>query len=268
MTFTDDDLQHLSAQGMPDLPVPGQSGTVSNEGAQIWYWAKGDGRPVVLLHGGLGHAGNWAYQVDDLIAAGHRVITIDSRGQGHSSRTDSPYSYDQMGRDTLAVMDKLGIADAAFVGWSDGADTALVLARHHPERVRGVYFFACNVDSTGALPFQPTPVIDRIYAHHVREYARLSPTPENFEKMRDDLGVMQSSQPNYSATDLAQIGVPVWSVIGEGDEFIRRDHLEYLATALPRGSFHLLPNVSHFAPIQRPVAFNASVLAFLEEIWA
>ncbi|UYO00373.1 MAG: alpha/beta hydrolase [Devosia sp.] len=267
MTHTDDDLTHLAEHGMPDLPSPDQSGMVENEGAKIWYWTRGTGSPVILLHGGLGHAGNWAYQVEDLIGAGYQVVAIDSRGQGHSSRTDDPYTYDQMGRDTLAVMDKLGIGQAAIVGWSDGADTGLVMARQHPERIKGLYFFACNVDATGALPFQPTPVIDRIYAHHVGEYAKLSPTPEAFERMRDDLGVMQSSQPNYTAADLADIGVPVWSVIGTGDEFIRRDHAEYIAASLPNGSFHLLPDVSHFAPLQRPGVFNASVSAFLAAVW-
>jgi pimeloyl-ACP methyl ester carboxylesterase len=170
-----------------------------------------------------------------------------------------------MASDTCAVLDALCIARAAFVGWSDGADTALVLARETPERSRGVFFFACNVDETGTLPFRPTPEIERIYAHHVREYAALSPTPDGFEKMRDDLGLMQKSQPNYSAADLASIAVPVWSVLGEHDEFIRREHAEYIAGSVPNGKFVLLPGVSHFSPLQRPELFNRAVLDFLAE---
>jgi pimeloyl-ACP methyl ester carboxylesterase len=171
-----------------------------------------------------------------------------------------------MAADTRAVLDALAIPSATLVGWSDGAATSLVLARETPERVCGVYFFGCNVDATGALPFVPTPVIDRIYAHHVREYAALSPAPGAFEAMRDDLGVMQADQPGYGADVLAAIGVPVWSVIAEHDEFIRREHAEYLAEALAQGSFHLLPGVSHFAPMQNPALFNASMLQFLSTI--
>ena len=82
-----------------------------------------------------------------------------------------------------AVMDVLGVARAAFIGWSDGADTALVLSRETPGRSAGVFFFGCNVDSTGAKPFQPSAVIDRIYSHHVKEYAALSPVEGGFEAM-------------------------------------------------------------------------------------
>jgi non-heme chloroperoxidase len=79
-----------------------------------------------------------------------------------------------------------------------------------------------------------------------------------------DLGVMQRTQPDYSAADLAAIQVPVWSVIGERDEFIKRDHAEYIGRSIPGAVFHLLPGVSHFAPLQQPALFNASLLAFLK----
>ena len=266
MTFTDDDLTHLETKGLPALPEAGRSGHVEHDGARIWYAEFGEGPPVVLLHGGLGNAGNWAYQVPALVAAGYRVVGIDSRGQGRSSRDERPYSYQLMAADTRAVLDALGIERAAFIGWSDGAVTSLEVARAAPERVAGVFFFACNVDGTGALPFAPTPLIDRIYAYHVSQYAALSPTPDRFEQMRDDLTIMQGSQPDYSSADLNAIAVPVWSVIGEGDEFIRREHAEYIARSVPHGRFLLLEAVSHFAPIQRPDMFNAVLLSFLDAV--
>ena len=265
MPFLDDDLTHLEANGVPPLPA-GETGFVDNDGARIWYARYGRGPDVVLLHGGLGNATNFAYQVPALIAAGYRVTVIDSRGQGRSTRDDRPYSYELMASDTRAVMDHLGVARAAFIGWSDGADTALVLSKETPERSAGVFFFACNVDGSGTLPFEFTERIGRIYNHHVRDYAAMSPTPGGFEAMRDGLGVMQKAQPNYSADDLRQITVPVWAVLGEHDEFIKRGHIEYIASTVPHGHFVLLPEVSHFAPLQRPELFNATLLDFLRSL--
>ena len=266
MPFTDDDLIHLEAHGLPALPADGETGTVENENARIWYARHGSGPAVVLLHGGLGNAGNFAYQVPALVDAGYSVTVIDSRGQGRSTRDARPYSYELMASDTRAVMDRLGITRAAFVGWSDGADTALVLSKETPERSAGVFFFACNVDATGTLPFEFTPIVGRIYEHHVRDYAALSPTSGGFEAMRDDLGIMQKAQPNYSAVDLGDIAVPVWAALGEHDEFINPEHIEYIAKTVPRGRFVLLPEVSHFAPLQRPELFNATILDFLRSL--
>jgi pimeloyl-ACP methyl ester carboxylesterase len=266
VTHIDDDLTYLEAHGMPALPPADEQGLVDNEGARIWYASFGHGPPVVLLHGGLGNAGNFGYQVPTLLDAGYRVIAIDSRGQGRSTRDDKPYSYQLMASDTRAVVDRLGVPKAAIVGWSDGAATGLVMAKETPDRVTGVFFFACCVDESGLIPFRPTPVIDRIYNHHVREYARLSPTPDGFEKMRDDLGPMQRGEPNYSAADMATIHVPVWSVVGEKDEFIKAEHAAYIARSIPGARFVLLPGVSHFAPLQRPDAFDTAVLDFLRSL--
>jgi pimeloyl-ACP methyl ester carboxylesterase len=266
MPFTDDDLTHLETHGLPPLPPADVEGYVENHGARIWHARYGAGPAVVLLHGGLGNAGNFGYQVPALIAAGYQVIVIDSRGQGRSTRDDQPYSYQLMASDTRAVLDKLGVASAAYIGWSDGADTALVLSKETPERSQGVFFFACNVDGTGTKPFEFTPVIGRIYNQHVKDYAALSPTPGGFEAMRDDLNVMQASQPNYTEADLVAIKVPVWSIVGENDEFIKTEHARYIADSIPGAHFVLLPIVSHFAPLQRPELFNTTMLDFLAVI--
>jgi len=262
MIFRDDNLDQFAAHGTT-LPPADASGHVSHDGARIWYASYGSGPAVVLLHGGLGHAGNFAHQVDDLVAAGYRVILIDSRGHGRSTRDDRPYSYVLMGADTLAVLDHLGVAHAAFVGWSDGACIALILGDTHPERVDGVLFFACNMDPSGALPFVGTPVIDNIFGGHMRDYAALSATPDDFQDFADAVGLMQRTQPNYSAADLEQILVPVTVLQSEGDEFIKPEHARYLADTIPGAKLVMLPDVTHFAPLQRPEVFNAAILEFL-----
>ena len=270
MSFRDDDLTRLAVDGMPDLPAADNAGFVDTNGARIWYAQFGSGPAVVLLHGGLGNAGNWAYQVPALRTAGFGVIAIDSRGHGRSTRDHQPFSYRLMASDVRAVMDSLAVAKAAIVGWSDGADTGLVLAETSPDRVAGLFFFACNVDASGTKPFEFTPIVERIFNRHKQDHARLSATPDAFESLSEAVGLMQRTQPEYSAAELTRIDVPVTVAIGEHDEFIERKHMEYLANTLPRAKLVVLDEVSHFAPLQRPELFTAAVQAFLRDLagWA
>jgi pimeloyl-ACP methyl ester carboxylesterase len=171
-----------------------------------------------------------------------------------------------MADDVLAVMDALHLERAALVGWSDGACTALILAAKAPERVAGVFFFACNMDPSGAKEFEMTPTVGRCFARHTKDYAELSATPEEFKEFVVDVSLMQRTQPGYSAQDLAKISVPVAIVQSEQDEFIKREHAEYLARTIPDAEFVLLEGVSHFAPLQRPEQFNAAVLGFVRRV--
>ena len=266
MVTHDDDLIRFEAEGAAPLPETEDQGYIEHDGARLWYAAYGSGSPVILLHGGLGHSGNWGYQVPALVMSGHRVIVIDSRGHGRSTRDARPYTYDLIASDVLAVMDLLHLEKAAFVGWSDGACTALILASQFPARVAGVFFFACNMDPSGTKEFEFGPVVQRCFNRHVKDYAQLSPTPDQFDEFSEAVGLMQRTQPNYSAQDLAQIRVPVTIVHSEHDEFIKREHAEYMARSIPNAEFVYLPGVSHFAPLQRPEQFNSAILGFLRNV--
>jgi len=160
-------------------------------------------------------------------------------------------------------MDALALPRAALVGWSDGASTALILAMQSPERVSGVFYFACNMDPTGVKEFVETPAVARCLQRHVKDYTQLSSTPDEFKEFSVAVGQMQRTQPNATAEQLAAIEVPVTIVQSEHDEFIKREHAEYLARAIPGATLTLLPGVSHFAPLQRPWLFNAAILEFL-----
>jgi pimeloyl-ACP methyl ester carboxylesterase len=163
------------------------------------------------------------------------------------------------------VMDVLGIEQASFVGWSDGAVIALALARNVPFRVSRVFFFACNVDSSGTKDFEFTPVVERCFKRNSEDYASLSTTPNDFDDFAAAVGEMQRTQPDYQAGDLAEIAVPVTSALSENDEFIKLEHAKYLAASIPSAVFVELHDVSHFAPLQRPEAFNKAILEFLSQ---
>ena len=113
--YTDDDLKIFETQGARPLPTPEEEGYIDHEGAKIWYASYGSGSPVILLHGGLGHSGNWGFQVPYLLSSGYRVIVIDSRGHGHSTRDSRSFTYELMASDVLKVMNTLFLEKTAFV---------------------------------------------------------------------------------------------------------------------------------------------------------
>jgi pimeloyl-ACP methyl ester carboxylesterase len=242
METRDDELIRFEAQGAEPLPSTQDQGYIENNGARIWHAAYGSGAPVILLHGGLGHSGNWGYQVPALVRSGYRTLVIDSRGHGRSTRDARPYTYELMASDVMAVMDA------------------------PPARAAGVFFFACNMDPSGTKEVEFTDTLKRCFSRHVKDYKELSATPDQFEELSEAVGLMQRTQPNYSAQDLAKIRVPVAIVHSQYDEFIKRQHAEYLARSIPNAEYIDLPGVSHFAPLQRPEQFNHAMLALLGKV--
>lgn len=263
----DDDLTRFAAEGGAPLPAADAQGYVAHDGARIWYSSYGSGPTVILLHGGLGHGGNWGAQLPALRAARYRVLLIDSRGHGRSTRDGRPYTYELMASDVVAVMDALAIDKSAFVGWSDGACIALVLAMTAPLRATGVFFFGCNMDPSGTKEIDESdPLLGRCFSRHAQDYASLSATPDGFDDFVAAVGLMMKTEPNYTAADLARVKVPVAIAHSERDEFIKREHADYLARSIPGARFILLDSVSHFAPLQRPDLFNDAVITFLSSL--
>jgi pimeloyl-ACP methyl ester carboxylesterase len=177
----DDDLVRFEAHGADPLPAADIEGWLDHDGARIWHASYGDGPPVVLLHGGLGHAGNWGYQVPAILSAGYRVIVIDSRGHGRSTRDDRPYSYERMASDVLAVMDAPGVDSARLAGWSDGACIALVLAARAPSPCRGRVLLRAQHGSGRHEEGGAEPRDRSLLRRYRRDYASLSATPDGFE---------------------------------------------------------------------------------------
>jgi pimeloyl-ACP methyl ester carboxylesterase len=248
----------------PSLPATTAKGYVPHDGARIFYRSYGSGPAVILLHGGLANGEYWAKQVPALQRAGYRVVVIDSRGHGRSTRDARPYTYELMASDVVAVMDALKLRRAAVVGWSDGAIVGLVMAIHDPERLTRVFAFAANMDPSGVKPDTETnPTFARFERRTAQDYAHLSSTPRDFAAFRAAIEKMWAVEPNYTVADLAKIRTPVAIVDGDHDEAIKREHTEYLARSITGAKLVILPGVSHFAMLQRPTEFNAAMIDFL-----
>jgi pimeloyl-ACP methyl ester carboxylesterase len=238
---------------------------IDHYGARIWFATLGRGRPVILLHPGTASSDLWGNQIPALVAAHRRVILVDSRGHGRSTWDGRPLHYEDMAADVVAVMDALHLKRSAVVGWSDGAIVGLIMAMKSPERVTRVYAFGANMDVTGlnitgllAPTLRPSELLMQ------RIYERVSPTPGEWGRLSNAVTDMQLTEPEYSADAIARIKGPRIAVAdGDHEEFITRAHTDYLARTIPGARLILLDEVSHFAPLQDPKGFNASLLGFL-----
>jgi len=253
---------------MPHLPSHTAGHHAEINGARIWYaeWGAGSMRPpVLLLHGGFGNSNYFGHLIPALVSRGYRVIAMDSRGHGRSTRSDAPMTYHLMAEDVIGLLDHLDIPRVSLVGWSDGGCTGFDLALNHPGRLAGLFAFGANADVSGDREgFDKTPVFAAYLARTPGEYRKLSPTPDQWDAFSAAVGKMWDTLPAFTAAQLRSITVPTVIADGEFDEAIKQSHDRYMADTIPGARLVILPHVSHFAMLQNPREFNAAVLDFLE----
>jgi len=246
------------------MPPPTSGGYAWINGIQLYYATYGTGAPLLLLHGALGNSDYWGNQVP-AFARKYRVIIVDSRGHGRSTRDNRLYSYNLLARDILALLDLLKIDKVSVVGWSDGANLGLHLAIHHPERLNKLVVFEANYRPSGIrgdIDSNDTFLRYVELANH--DYERLSATPHDYPLFLRIVSIFWGSEPDFTAAELGRITVPTMIAAGEHDEAIKRDHTLQLAKLVSGARLEILPNASFFAMWQQPKAFNRMVLQFLE----
>jgi pimeloyl-ACP methyl ester carboxylesterase len=249
----------------PAMPEAVSSGMAEVNGISMYYATYGAGDPVLLIHGGLGNADVWANQVADLMTD-HLVIVADSRGHGRSTRTEEPFGYDLMASDYLALLDFLRVDKVDLVGWSDGGIIGLDIAMIHPERLDHLFAHAANITTDGVDPtVGDDPVFMGIYATWMgEEYAKTSPTPDQFDAFIAQISEMWAREPNWTDAQVAAITVPTAVVVGDHDEAILPAHTEKIAALIPGAKLVILPDASHFAMLQAPAEYTAAIRAFID----
>lgn len=233
-------------------------------GIEMYYAAYGVGEPILLIHGGLGHADIWANQVIELSKT-NQVIVADSRGHGRSSRDAQAFGYSLMASDFVALLDYLKIGKVSIVGWSDGGIIGLEIAMKHPERLNKLYAQAANVTVDGVDPAVANNVTFNAYIERMgKDYAKMSKTPDQYAAFLEQISKMWASEPAWTKEQLGKITVPTAIVLGDHDEAITRVHTDYMASVIPGAKLIILPEASHFAMLQDPAGYTKSVVDFFK----
>jgi 3-oxoadipate enol-lactonase len=250
------------------IPPEMRSGTVAVTGGELAYHDAGQGPAVLLLHAAIGDSRGWDLLAPRL-ARHHRVISFDARGFGRSSRPDKPFS---LVEDVRELMDGLGLADAALVGNSMGAATAVDFALAYPERVAGLVLVAPGL--TG-FPREDPPVEDEILAAveagrleqaaelDRRYWAPLDSGPEVEELIdrmtRENAHVFELSddlliEPPEAAGRLHELSADILVVLGAADvEDVQRIGA-FIAAQAPAARVVSLDDADHLVPLRAPDA--------------
>jgi pimeloyl-ACP methyl ester carboxylesterase len=243
-----------------------------NGDVEIAYLDEGQGQPIVLVHGFASTKEvNWVHPgwVTTLTRAGRRVIALDNRGHGASSKLYDPAIYHSatMADDVRALLDHLNIERADVMGYSMGARITAFLVLSHAARVRSAIFGGLGirlVEGVG-LPESIADALEALSLDDVRD-----PTGRMFrifaEQTKSDLRALaaciRGSRQTLSAGQVASIRVPVLVAVGTKDQVA--GSARELAALIPAARALDISDRDHMLAVGDKV-FKEGVIDFLNQ---
>lgn len=262
-----DRLLHETVHTMTTTSASEQ-GYVDLDGVRTYHEIAGTGEPLVLLHGGMCTIDTLA-ELASQLATSYRVHRPERRGHGRTPDVPGPITYQNMAGDTVAYIERLGIAPVHLVGWSDGAVIGLLVALTRPDLVRSLTFIGSALTEDG-LPAEMRAPPDRIPIEalppFLREmYAAVSPDgPKHFDVVWDKLSPAWTAFPYVDLGELESLRAPTLVVAGDHD-MVTVEHAAAICRATPDARLAVIPG-EHSVPIEKPALVANLVLDFLAEL--
>ncbi|MCY1705823.1 alpha/beta fold hydrolase [Pannonibacter sp. SL95] len=244
----------------------------SGDGVDIAYLDEGEGEPILLIHGFASNKTvNWAYPgwVDLLRKDGRRVIALDNRGHGDSSKFYDPADYGApiMAEDARRLLDHLGLDQVDVMGYSMGARISAFLTLNHPQRVRRAIFGGLGYGMVNGVG-DPEPIARGLEADSLadvpdRTGRAFRAFAEQTKSDRKALAAcIRSSRQKITEEDVARIRRPVLVAVGTKDDIAGSP--EDLAALIPGARVLDIPGRDHMVAVGDKV-FKQGVLDFLAE---
>jgi len=254
-------------------------------GLHLYYETHGSGRPMILLHGGLG-TGEMFGPILPALSANHQVIAPDLQGHGRTADIDRPIDIRLMADDVAALIDHLGLDKPDVVGYSLGGGVAFMTAAKYPDKV-GKLVTACvylrpdavdpalraqqgQVSAAAAEFMKDTPMY--------QVYQAVAPRPDDFGRLLDKIG--ESMKDGYDYTeDIKSLRVPTLLVASDADQAPPSHYVEmfklldgglrdggWMGENRPKGGHALaiLPGLTHYNAFASPL-LAAVTLDFLDK---
>ncbi|MDD6212931.1 MAG: alpha/beta hydrolase [Clostridiales bacterium] len=217
---------------------------------------KGKGFPLILLHGNGEDSTYFCHQMEEFSKKYH-VYALDTRGHGRTSRGSKPFRISQFAEDLHEFMEIHDIAKAHILGFSDGANIAMVFAIQYPEKVDKLILNGGNLNPEGVKRSVQFPI--EVGYQWAKILAKKS---SKAGKRAEMLGLMVND-PNLKSEDLINIQSRTLVIAGTRD-MIRKEHTILISDSIADSSLVFIEG-THFIANQKPIEFNEAVLRFLGE---
>jgi len=239
----------------------------------IQYEVRGSGQPLFMLHGGLTSREDLRLQIDHF-SKSYQVVAMDSREHGFSGNSPLQISYELMASDVANLATHLGFKEITLMGQSDGGITALTFAHQYPKRTSqlillGTLFnhsvvpeatkeFLRNAKCEFPLNRKAFPGV------YLDDYLKGGRHRADYQNWYDELALMWTTSPNFSAADLGQVSVPVLIINGDTED-VDLAHTLKLYQALPNAELFIVPGATHFLHLEKPDMLHLAIEQFLEK---
>jgi pimeloyl-ACP methyl ester carboxylesterase len=253
-------------------------------GINLYYETHGTGRPMILLHGGLG-SGEMFGPILPALAKEHHVIAVDLQGHGRTADIDRPLDLALMADDIAALIDHLGLEKPDLVGYSLGGGVAMHTAFKYPHKIGRLIAVSANI-RRDAIPAEMLAQQGQVSAAAVefmkdtpmyQLYERVAPRPEDFGRLLDKIGQAMAKDFDYSE-EVRALKVPTMIVCADADMAPPSHYVEifklldgglrdggWMGENRPKGGHALaiLPGLTHYNMASSPL-LAATALAFLD----
>lgn len=252
-------------------------------GIRLYYEDRGIGRPLILLHGGLGAIEMFGPNLPAL-AAGRRVIAVDLQGHGRTADVDRPIRPELMADDIAALVRHLGLERVDVMGYSLGGGVALHIAIRHPALVQRLVVASTAFRRDGYYPeiLGMQAQVNASMAEAMKQtpmyqlYAGIAPRPEDWPRLLDKMGALMKVDYDVS-NEIAGIRAPTLVVAGDADIFPPSHAVELFGllgggqrdggwdgSGRPTSRLAILPGLTHYTIFSDPALAEVAV-RFLDE---
>lgn len=256
--------------------------TIKINDIDMFYEIHGDGEPLLLIHGLGSSTRDWEYQIPQF-SKYYKVITIDLRGHGKTSKPKGPYTIRGFADDVALFLEALNIKHVNVLGLSMGTATGFELAIYYPKLVKSL--IAVNMSAKLSVKtfnekkqfFLRDVIVKVLGMKKMGEFIapRLFPEQEELRKKvairwaeNDKKAYLSAfhSLKNWSVEEeLHKITCPTIVIASDGDYTPVEIKEEYVKK-IPNGQISIIKNSHHAVPMEKPEEFNKLVLDFLKQI--